>query len=283
VTYATYEASRSLGAPIQLFEFVCGTRAFRYTDHELPVVFTGLTFAPIAIDRAKIVESGTMDTKSFSITVPHDVDIANLFLAYPPSDVTTLKIRAGHLGDPDEEFKIIWTGRVLSCSRRKTSATFTCESVATSMRRNGLKRRYQYGCPYALYSEKCGVVRAAFTVTATVEAINGSRVKLPAGWTSRDTAKYLDGIFEWTTSDGVAEVRTIKRVESGGTVLVLSYNPTGLTEGASVSVSLGCNHKAGVASQTDGDCGPLFNNIQNFGGQPWIPFKNPIGIVNNYY
>lgn len=283
MTYGTYEASRTLGEPIHFYEFACDTQAFRYTDHEVAVVYLGNTFNPLPIDRGKLVETGTMDKKQFSITVPHDCEVANLFLAYPPSSVTTVKIWAGHVDDPDEEFKVVYTGRVLSCARKKSSATFTCESVATSMKRNGLRRRYQYGCPYALYSEQCGVSRAAFTVPVLVSDISGSRITLPNTWTTRPKEKYLDGVVQWTKTDGTTEVRTIKRVESGGNVLLLSYLPTGLSAGMVVNVSLGCNHKAGVASQTDGDCGPLFGNIVNFGGQPWIPFKNPIGVVNNYY
>lgn len=283
MTYGTYEASRTLGAPIHLYEFACGPQYFRYTDHEVAAVYLGNTFNPLPIDRGKLVETGTMDKKQFSITLPHDCDIANLYLAYPPSDVTTVKIWAGHLGDPDDEFKVVYTGRVLSCTRKKSSATLTCEPVTTSMKRNGLRRRYQYGCPYVLYSEKCGASKAANTVTSLVSDINGSRITLPGAWTAKPKAKYLDGIVSWTKTDGSTETRTIKRVESGGNVLLLSYLPTGLAAGMTVSVSLGCNHKAGIAAQADGDCGPLFGNIVNFGGQPWIPFKNPIGVVNNYY
>lgn len=283
MSYGTYEASRTLGAPIHFYEFACDVQMFRYTDHEVAVVYFGNTFNPLPIDRGKLVETGTMDKKQFSITVPHDCEIANLYLAYPPSDVTTIKIWAGHLGDPDNEFKVVYTGRVLSCSRKKTSATLTCEPVTTSMKRNGLRRRYQYGCPFVLYSAQCGASRAANTVTSVVSDVSGGRITLPGAWTPRPKAKYLDGIVQWTKADGSTEIRTIKRVESGGNVLLLSYLPTGLAPGMTVQVSLGCNHKAGIASQADGDCGPLFSNIQNFGGQLWIPFKNPIGVVNNYY
>jgi len=283
MTYAAYEGSRTLGAPINLYKFTCGTLAFRYTDHEFAVVLAGETFVPIPIDRGKITESGTMDKKTMQVGFPHTVEIANLFLAAPPSDIVTLKVWGGHADDPDGEFKVVWTGRVLSCSRKKTTAELTCEPISTSMKRNGLRRRYQFGCPFVLYGPDCKASKAAFSVSTTVAAISGSRIALPAGWTSRDPAKYLDGLVEWTNDSGNREVRTIKRVEGDGTTLLLSYIPRELYVGHTVSVVPGCNHKAGIAAQPDGDCGPVFGNILNFGGQPWIPFKNPIGLVNNYY
>jgi len=31
------------------------------------------------------------------------------------------------------------------------------------------------------------------------------------------------------------------------------------------------------------DCSFFFDNILNYGGMPWIPHKNPIGLINLYY
>jgi hypothetical protein len=114
--------------------------------------------------------------------------------------------------------------------------------------------------------------------------VTSTRVTLGAGWSGgRDPSKYAGGMVEWRTVDGTLEIRTIIRIENGGLTLLLGGPTRGLLIGADVDVILGCNHKAGISAQPDGDCLPLHNNIQNFGGQPWIPFKNPIGLVNNYY
>jgi hypothetical protein len=40
-------------------------------------------------------------------------------------------------------------------------------------------------------------------------------------------------------------------------------------------VVLGCNHQA--YAEEGGDCQPLHDNIVNYGGDRWIPLKNPIG------
>ncbi len=108
---------------------------------------------------------------------------------------------------------------------------------------------------------------------------------VPAGWSGQTLAdKFLQGLAEWTGPTGGREVRTVLRVENGGTTFLLSGSTRGLDVGASISMVLGCNHKSGTPAQPDGDCGPLHHNIQNFGGQEYIPLKNPIGsFVNQFY
>ena len=62
---------------------------------------------------------------------------------------------------------------------------------------------------------------------------------------------------------------------------MLSGLPQDLAVNDSVEVVVGCNHKA--YAEDDGDCQPLHDNILNYGGDRWIPLKNPIGTYNNYY
>jgi hypothetical protein len=58
-------------------------------------------------------------------------------------------------------------------------------------------------------------------------------------------------------------------------------HPQGRGRRRSVSVVLGCNHIA--YAEDGGDCQPLHDNIVNYGGDRWIPLKNPIGDYNNYF
>lgn len=293
MSFSNYESSRFSGEPVNLYFFRYGPDAknyYAYTDAEVPIPFgldddgDPITYVSIAIDRGKITSSGSLDKVNVTVTTPHDSELANLYLAYPPSYVTTLVMYQGHVDDTDMEFKVVWSGRVISCARKGSKAEFTCEPISTSLRRNGLRRRYQYGCPHVLYGDDCRASKAAATTSVSLAAVAGSRITLPAGWAGQSRAgKFLQGIVEWTSPGGAREVRTILRIENGGLTFLLSGNTRGLSVGASVDMILGCNHKAGIAAQPDGDCGPLHDNILNFGGQPYIPFKNPIGLVNSFY
>ncbi len=177
MSYGQYESSRHSGEPVNLYYFEYGggdLDFFAYTDAETPVTF-GVTkaglpmvYLSLPIERGKITSSGTLDKSNLTISTPHDSDLANLYLIYPPSDVTTLVMRQGHINDPLLDFKVVWSGLVLSCARKGSKAEFTCRPVSSSLRRNGLRRRYQFGCPHPLYGPDCRASKVAATRTTTV-------------------------------------------------------------------------------------------------------------------
>jgi hypothetical protein len=290
MSLSSYEASRFSGDPVNLYLFKYGVGQasyFGYTDAEETVNFGGNDYQPIPIDRGKLKSTASIDKSTLTVTTEQDSELAGLYLNYPPSSVTTLVIYQGHVDDPDRDYRVVWSGIVTSCSRKGSQAEFSCKPISTMLQRNGCRRRYQYGCPHVLYSQGDGLCNASkvdATVTTTVQSINGARVILPNGWWGqRGADKFLQGMVEWIGLNGNIETRTILRVESGGLRLLLSGPATGLGPGALLNVVLGCNHKSGTDAQPDGDCGPLHNNVLNFGGQERIPLTNPIGLVNYYY
>lgn len=286
MTFANHESSRFSGEPVNLYLFEYGdgeTEFFAYTDWEKQVTHSDVTFDPLPIDRTKLTSSGTLDKSKVTVSTPQDSDLAKLYLAYPPSSVTTVTMYQGHVSDTDQEFKVVWSGRVMSCARKGSKAEFNCEPVSTSLRRNGLRRRYQYGCPHVLYGDQCRASKAAATTVVEVVSVSGSRITLEAGW-SPIAPKYVGGIVEWTNGAGGREIRTILNVENSGATFLLAGSTVGLVGGVEVQMVLGCNHKLGYGPQPDGDCGPLHDNAVNFGGQPWIPLKNPLAFgVNQFY
>ncbi len=287
MSFARLEEGRHHAQPTSLFMFIYGdgpNSFFAYTNAEQEVVRTEIingiarpvTYLPIPIERGAYSSSGTLDKSALEVRIPQDLPLAELFRVYPPSQVVNLFIREGHLNDPDHEFLVCWTGRVLSCSREDNQARFSCEPISTSLKRNGLRRPYQYGCPHVLYGPQCRANKAAATTQVVPVSAAGVTIQLAANWAGAGRAsKYLGGMAEWKTAAGDTILRTILRV-SGNNVFSLNGRITDLPEGAAVNMILGCNH------QMD-DCRFLHNNILNYGGMPWIPTKNPIGMRSQYY
>lgn len=251
---------------------------YAYCDAETPIIKDGITFQPIPVQRAAITSSGTLDKAMLEVTMAQGQEVGELFVAYPPAQVLNLIIYQGHVGDDPavlNNFPVIWTGRVLGVQHPPNETKFTCEPVSTSIRRPGLRRNYQVSCPHVLYGAQCRANRKRASNGGVVAAITGNRVTLASGWNGGTAGtKYTGGMIEWTKSDGTLELRTILRVD--GSTLYLSAVSRGLSVGGAVTVSLGCAHNMS-------DCAGLHGNIQNFGGQPWIPLKNPLGFVNNFY
>lgn len=283
MTFSTYETSRQKGGPVTLYLFTYGNDGasppsdlvFAYTDAEQEITYSGQTYTPQPIFRENVTASGQLDKSTLQIRMPRNLSITNLFRVYPPTQVVSLVIRQGHVDDADSEFLVVWSGRVLSVGREGDESIFACEPVSSSLRRPGLRRHYQIGCPHVLYGAQCRADKPSATVTGTVSAIDGLSVTLADGWEgSFDQSKFLEGMVEWTNDDGGTEVRKILSV-TGDTLLLGGYLRD-LAVSDTVSVILGCNHQMT-------DCQDLHDNIQNHGGCPWIPTKNPVGTYNNYY
>ena len=286
MAFSLFESSRNRAKPTNLFLFTYGdgpNSFYAYTDAEQEIVFGGITYQPVPIDRGSYTSSGTLDKSAIEVRIPRNLPLAELFRVYPPSQVVSLIIRQGHVNDPDNQFLVCWTGRVLSCSREDNEAKFNCEPISTSIKRPGLRRPYQYGCPHVLYGSECRANKAAATTTITPASFSGAVLTLPVNWvTAARAQKYIGGMVQWVSGAGDTVLRNILQV-SGTNIFTLSGVIMGLAEGAPVNVILGCNHQAGVGPQPNGDCHPLHNNIHNFGGQMWIPLKAPLGMRSQYY
>lgn len=264
------ERSRDQGRPFELYLFTYGSgaeRTYRYTNADRAVVHDGLTFQPTPIYRDAYRASGKTDKATVNIKLPVKTDLAALFLSYPPTQPVGVRIIQGHWQLSQEKWKVAWMGRILSSSREGAEAVLTCESTIVSMKRPGLRRHYQYACPYVLYGAGCNASQVAATRTATIaEIVNGGLVFEP-GWTGGSPiTAFANGILRWNSDLGL-EWRAILKAHEDNRIEFIGPIRD-LDVGSQVNVILGCNRMMD-------HCRSLHNNIQNFGGQPWIPLKNP--------
>lgn len=281
MSFDTVESSRTKGNPVELYLFRYGDVSgahFAYTNAEQPIDYivgaTNITFAPIAIQRSEISSSGSLDKSRLTVRTSHNSELAVFFALYPPSQEVSLTVFEGHLSD--ETFHIIWVGRVLGSSQEVNETVYSCEPASTSLKRTGLKRNYQHGCPHVLYGPQCRASSVGRTSTTSVSAVSGAIVNLAGGWfTEGNLQQFVNGTFYWSATDGRSEIRTIIKILDGGASILLSGPAPTLAAGMTVELKFGCKH-------TVEDCENVFANVQNFGGQPYIPLKNPIGIVNNF-
>ena len=270
MAFDTFETSPDRGAPIELYLFRYGTapNAFAaYTTWTEPVSAQGVQYVPVPVTRGAIKSDGTGDTKELTVSLPRDTLIAEQFAAYSPSFPVQLEIRQGHVGD--DEFFVVWTGRIVASSREGSETKLTAEPLSKALDAAGLQQHYQYGCRHVLYGPVCRAdPNAARTVRPAV-SVSGAAVTLPPGWNGAYArSKYVGGHVEWTGTNGT-ERRTIIAATSQDE-LRLSGLTRDLSAGSQIAVYLGCNH-------TLEDCQNLFSNVPNFGGCPWIPTETPFG------
>lgn len=270
MSFENIEFSQDLGAPFELYEFRFGDTVdavYRYTNFDRDLERLGHLWHARPITREAYRATGKNDDKSLTITMPVDTDLSALFTDFPPTQVVTVTIRAGHMSDPDEQILVIWLGRVLTVAKEGNRTTLTCDNTTVSMRRPGLRRNWQYACPYILYGEQCRAVQRP--QPATVLAISTSGVVLSENWWGiYPPEKYRGGMIRWRSPYGW-EFRTIRTVDMESRRITFVGPFRDLEVGQQVQMIVGCN-------RTMDDCEHVHDNINNYGGQPWIPLKNPV-------
>ncbi|XAQ48619.1 hypothetical protein [Xanthomonas phage vB_XeuM-YB23] len=263
MSYATIEASREQGAPVELYEFTQGLQRWAFASGAFEVVRDGVVYKPSSISRDRVKQSTDIFKNGIKVKFPRDDEFASQFLGFSPEEVTSLTIYRGHYGDPDQQFVIYWKGRVLSASAADSAIDLECEPVYTSIRRPGLRAKFEYGCRHVLYGRGCNVNRESYRHNGTVIGMSqGLNVVVSGVEGNYEDGWFAGGIL--VAPDGAARFIVS---HTGGTV-VLSRPLASLAGDQAVRLYPGCNHLKTT-------CAAKFNNLPNFGGFPWIPTRNP--------
>jgi uncharacterized phage protein (TIGR02218 family) len=258
MTYQNLEHSAHGGQPQELYRFSQGANRWLYTSGQVAVDYQSETYQPASISRGGLEQGNELGRLGVEIRVPRDLSVASLFLAAPPEGVVSVTIYRRHADD--SEFITYWKGRVSGSRLSGSEATLKCEPIASSLKRPGLRAHYQLLCRHVLYSSGCGALKDSFRVDGTLAAVSGVAVQVAAA------ASQPDGYFVGGMLATTLGARMI--VGHVGVDLTLVAPMVGLAPGDAVQLYAGCDH-------TTAHCKDRFNNLNNYGGFPFIPVKNP--------
>ena len=261
MSYEAQELSTDSGQPLELFVFQQGLQSWRYTSSEQAVVILGVPYESSPIIRSGVSQLNDISGVTMSLTFPRDHEFAAMFLGFSPELVTTVTVFRVHATDNANELNVYWKGRVITGKASNNELTLECESVFTSMRRVGLRARYQLNCRHALYSFSCGVAKEAHKVSGVINTISGitltslAAATQPSGWFTGGMVILPSGGARFITAHT-------------GTQLTLSRPFVEYVMGSNIDIYPGCDHLRTT-------CSSKFSNVLNFGGFPYIPSTNP--------
>lgn len=268
MSFDAYETSNDDGRPVALYTFQYGNTYWYYCTADEDQTVNGDTYIALAITDEGVTQGGS-DQNDLQITTQSNHPVALLFRNSQPTGKVWLTVRRWHIGDPDNETPLLWSGTVIN-ARLVDEATVQmgCRSLGGSYDRQGLRLAWGRMCPHVLYGIGCNnngsndkedhaypheiatLDGTSFTVVDYVVPAEGS---------------FSGGFVEWARPDGSFDRRGIER-ESGNNFLVLGTTD-GLEVGTAITVYPGCPRNTTACK--------LFNNLPNYGGFPHLPGKSP--------
>lgn len=250
----------------ELYRFVEGDsgNVFTYTSADTPYTYAGEVYVPVPVGRDEVENKGEMTRENVTISLSIDFTMAKKWFVMSLDFPLTVSI----FSVENDVVEIEWKGRLASVAPKKSVIDFVFESVFTSMRRMGLRQRYQITCPHSLYGRGCNLNKESFATVAGVTAANNAVLTIP-GAAAFDDGFFASGMFE----DHNGNLRFITS-HVGETITLIRPMNSVIAEGIENGFPINCRLFPGC-DRRNTTCNSRFNNLNNFGGFPFIPGKNP--------
>ena len=253
---------------VNLYRFVHSNTVYTWTNVSHTIEYNGDLYLPETIGRGSIEQSNEHNRSTLSVTIPRTNPLGAAFIAQPqdwPVSFTLYELKDGSIST-------IWIGSVNSHGASGSEVTLDCINAKASQRRSGNYARCQKTCRYALYQRGCNLVAANFASAGVCTSVDGTTAVVTEA-ASLPSGDLIGGMIEY---NGVQKY--IKN--HVGDTLTMMYPFKSLSDavdGGAKSITLypGCAHNFTT-------CLVKFNNLDNFGGFPWIPNINPFTAVSIY-
>lgn len=272
MSYDAIETSTANGRPFFLYQFSQGASVWRFTSRANDWVSQNdagdeILWTASAIAHGDVVQSAEIERAQLDVSFPLSDAFARRYLGPQGHAITTLTLFRGHEQVPDEVVAH-WKGRVIGAEVEGQRITLTCESIFSTLRRTGVRAKYQRICRHALYGSRCGLDIAAHLVPANVTVMTGRDLTVPEAAGQPD-GWYRAGVLRFGSAHGFI-------VEHAGDTLRLSAPmpdlATALADAVPVAVEIAAGCDLRMAT-----CRAKFENLASFGGFPAIPGRNPFG------
>ena len=272
--YTEKEQSLISGEPVELYAFNKDDQFWTYTCGNIPITFQGRLYEPVLIRRGDIEQGTNFQKTLVQIEVDRTNKFAINYIPAPIEGIVQLTIYRGHGIDP-ANFVMYWRGFVFLVKFKSKFITIVVSPKTSSLKRTGLMRRYQRLCGLPIYTTRCGLSKLKYRISGTISNINGTEITAPIfGSTPGSYQDWLTGgIFELTD---YSYSQMIVYHSKSNSKIIIAHRIRSLEVRDEFYACAGCNHAAITCQEKfETDVNPTLGNKLNYGGQEFIPDKNP--------
>jgi len=248
--------------PLELYKIWQASTYYYHTNGDVSVVFEGNTYTPATIKRGAVKYDSNLDANSVDVEFSRADDPLIKYIASNPVEIVWVEIgRLFRDQDPLEK-SVIFIGQIQSVSILGLAAKAHCVGFEFFLRQPIPRDRYQPQCNWSLFDADCGLSTTGYTLSPTGVTVSSDGLTI----THADFATKEDDYFKW----GYLVYGDPKRliVYHTGNTIKIRYQIEGLVTGGDVTVYAGCDGSITM-------CYEKFNNVNFFGGHPYIPLDNP--------
>lgn len=242
------------------------SEVWTYTSGDVDITYLSEDYTVTSISRTDIESRSELSRANLDITVPTNNPAAVRWLSDNGEKIVSLTI---YERDTDGDYTTSWKGRLVAVIPSMEDISLKFESIFTSLRRPGLRARYQKSCRHALYSTACGVDPEDFAFVSTILVRVDDRL-IVSGADAYPAYYFRGGMLR--VSDGTLHY-IVEHI--GADIYLQRYSQSFFTQealGLPMAVTLypGCGYDRAT-------CNGRFSNVLNYGGFDFIPTKNPMG------
>ncbi len=179
------ETSAQEGKPAFLVSFSRPGKGWFYTNVDQDIVFDAQVYTAVPLTISSIIQSGDAKSENMDITLPATATISRYLDLIMPTEAISVKIRKIHMVEDaiDGSFAapgtstitdapVIWVGEYIGLSRPTlNSRKFSCNTLALSLSRGGLRLSWGRSCPHVLYGRGCLADKSKFSYPLTNVAV----------------------------------------------------------------------------------------------------------------
>ncbi len=248
---------------IELYDFQVGTTHYRFTNFKSDYTYLDFKYTKTWLKRSKIGISGKENKDKLEIKM----DLLNLLMQEYMSGGIEEKVSLTIMRSENySTFSTIFKGLVGGYQLENTTATLRVDPWKIKNQVVSLALEYGLNCPYQVFGGMCRANKENFKLTTTVSAKSG--LTLQSADFAAQPDDYYNAGYVRVVKNGMERMITDHTTNT----ITLMSGVNALEIGDQIEVFAGCD-------LTYVTCGSKFDNQINFGGDAYLPRKNPnIGI-----